>query len=228
MSETQEPRAPTRVSEMYEDEKELPVPGGDPEEAAPTDPPGALEMKAELEPEEDEKGEDVIPKWARPHIPSDLRIPRGKQVSFVRFKSKWTDAPEKGVMTAFPHAVGSGEARKVEMREELTRVVVCWPISDAEEKHALKRTRGEQGRTLDEYTKQMLRVVDGMRVDWTGEYGRKENVGQLVGADMLWKELGPKCTRLLKNLYVKTHNLNDEELADFFVNCLVVTSAVAG
>jgi hypothetical protein len=221
--ETQEPRRPTRVDELYEDEVELPTPEPAPDATDP--PPSPLEAKAEQEePEED----GAIPKWARPYIPDDLRIPRGKQVSFVRFKSKWTDASDKGVPTEFPYITGSGEARKLATREELTRVVICWPISDAEEKHALKRTRGEQGRVIDEYAKQMIRVVDGMRVDWTGEYAKRDNVGQLVGADIVWKELGPKCCRLLKNLYVKTHNLSDEELADFFVNCLVVTSAVAG
>ena len=126
---------PKNVSDLYEEE-----PKAAPETEAEEE-PGSLELKAE---EEDEGGKDDggdIPAWVREYLPSDFRIPRGAEVMFVRFRSRLTAAPDQGVMTLYPKRVLTGPGQfKIVQREELTRVLVLWPITDAEEKMALKRS----------------------------------------------------------------------------------------
>jgi hypothetical protein len=217
MEENEVGQAPKRrVADYYAEDKPPP--------AAPPPEPEPLELKAEVPDVVAASGEDDVPHWAVPYMPPDFRIPRGKEVTFMRFKSAWTDARDKGVLTIFPHKVGQGEGACVIQREELYRVLVCWPITDAEEKLANKR--GQQGSALNELAKQMIRAVDGRRVDWTGGWAREPEM--LVNPEAVWKELGPKCRGPIKTIYHRMHNLTDEELATFLLNCLVVVNAVAG
>lgn len=166
--------------------------------------------------------EGDVPLWAAPHIPPGLKVPRGRLVSFIRFRSAWTDAPEKGVMTTFKKRQADGSVKDEEV---LSRVLMCWTLSDGEERLAMQRTRGEPGRSYEELAKQQVRAVDGLRVDWSGEWAKNEG---LYPAARLWTELGGKCRPMVINLYRRTHSLSDEELADFLLNCVVARSAVAG
>jgi hypothetical protein len=143
----------------------------------------------------DPPDENAVPTWAK--IPPDLVFPKGKQVGFVLFRAEWTDRPDLG-----------------------DRMILTWGLTDAEEKLAIKATRGESGRTLSESAKRTIRAIDGVRADWTGKVG-PGNV------DRFWNEVGPKCRPLIINAYWKTHSLTQEETADFFVNCFTFRSAVA-
>ncbi len=147
-------------------------------------------------PEVDPKDPNAIPDWVV--LPPDLKVPPGKQLAFLLFRAKWTDKPSKG-----------------------DRQVILWPLSDADEKLALKRTRGEAMRTLGELSKQMIRAIDGVKADWTGN-------ASTGNVERLWDELGSKCRGLIQNYYAKTHQLAEEDKQDFFLNCLVVRNSVAG
>jgi hypothetical protein len=145
----------------------------------------------------DEDGDPIapnveeIPGWVQ--VPPDLVYPKGgRQVTYVLFKAAWTDVPEKG-----------------------DRHCVLWNLNEADEKLALKRTRGEALRTIDELAKQMVRCIDGHKSDWTGGFG-PGNV------DLFWNDIGAKCRQQLKNLYAKTHMFNTEDSIDFFTNCIAV------
>jgi hypothetical protein len=179
--------------------------------------------------EEESGNEAEIPAWARTAIPQGMKIPPGKQLSFLRFKSEWTDAPEKGNATTFRRKKPGTEGDAVAIMEDyeaLSRVLVTWPLTVAEERLALKRARGEVGRASDELAMQMIRGVDGKRIDWTGEWAK--NADELEPAERLWNEIGPKCRPLVINLYRQLHTLKAEELVDFFVDCLVVARPTGG
>jgi len=146
---------------------------------------------------------EIIPAWCI--FPEDpkWKIPPGKQLGVFRFRAAWTDRPDLG-----------------------DRVCVMFSLSDTEEKLAIKRTRGDNGRTLTEMSKGIIRAMGSPDVplvmaDWTGKLG-PGNV------DRFWNDIGPKCRVLIQNFYLRTHSLSQEELADFFQNCMVVKSAVAG
>lgn len=197
-----------KMEESLDDEHEGPV--------------SPLEARADEGPPTDD-----MPLWAAPHLPEDFRIPPGRQVAFMRFPSAWTDAPDKGVLSTYARRVRRGEDDyEVVETEELSRIIVCWPISDLEERLAMQRTRGEPGRSYDELTKQMIRAVDGRRADWSGTWAKKPD--QLIDVKTVWSELGAKCRQPLLGLYRQLHQLSTEQSADFFLHCLVVTSAVAG
>jgi len=208
---TTDPMLRTTIAQLTEEDVPTPPP-----------PPTPLELKAEENPPpQDNPGE--IPSWAQPYIPEDMRIPRGKQVYFVRFRSALTDAPHLGVKTTYKVREPGNE--KLVDEEVLSRVIIVWPLSDLEEKQALKRMRNEPGNSLAEYAKQMIRAVDGKLVDWTGEWAK--NPG-LYNVQILWGELGTKCRTRLKDMYVRLHNMTDEEMADFLLNGIASASAVAG
>jgi hypothetical protein len=136
-----------------------------------------------------------IPPWLV--VPTDARfkVPPNKQVAFMLFKAEWTDRPEKGA-----------------------RQCILWPITDAEEKLAIKATRGEAGRTLTEMSKMMIRAIDGHLAIRTGDLG-PGNV------DRFWDDIGGKCRQMITNYYMKTHALSKEEQADFYANCFAVRAA---
>lgn len=134
-----------------------------------------------------------VPDWAI--VPPGLKMPPGRQVYFVRFRAAWTDRPSKG-----------------------ERQCILWNLTESEEKHALRRTRGDALRAADELAKQMIRVIDGKPADWTGK-----DPGSAVGT--FWDEIGGKCRQLLKSHYAKTHMLDTAETADFFGSCIAVRTA---
>jgi hypothetical protein len=206
-------KKPRNVRELYE---EVPEPET-PEEPEPVSP---LELKAD-EGAEEPAEEGDIPSWAMDHLPEGFRIPKGKQVVFLRFQSAWTDEPSKGVLTTYRTSLKGAHIEK----EVLSRVLVCWPLSLAEAKSARRRARDNRD-VLEELTKQMVRAVDGKRVDWSGSWAKRPE--ELVDANQAWRELGVKVHPLVTNAYLKLHSLTDDELADFYLNCIVVTSAVAG
>ena len=143
---------------------------------------------------------NVIPDWVE--FPQGFKIPPHKQVAFLKFRAKWTERPDKG-----------------------DRWCMLWSLSDAEEKLAIKRTRGEHARTLAEFSKQMIRLIDGKRVDWSGSADMQATH---MNIDRFWDDIGGKCRSLIQNYYVKTHSLDMAEQADFFVNCLHVRTATVG
>lgn len=192
------------------------------------EPEAPVVEKAPLEEvQEDEQGGD-IPSWALPAIPQGMRFPPGKAVAFMRVRSSWTDSPQKGVQSIWrrprdPRDLAAG----FDSEEVLSRVAICWSITYGEERNALKRSR-EPTMTYDELTKQMIRAVDGRKVDWAGEYAKPENAGSLVSPEEFWRDLGVKCRPLFIAQYRQLHNLKEEELADFLSSSLVVVRAVGG
>ncbi len=149
----------------------------------------ALDRKA------DDPGDpDSIPEWVT--FPPNFKIPPGKTLGFIRFYGRWTERPEKG-----------------------DRVCIVWPLSDADEKLAYKRTRGETARSLAELTKQMVRAIDGEKVTWSGN----PQDGAIV--DRFWEDIGPRCRQMLQTYYLKTHSFSQEDQAEFFLHCLVSRTA---
>ena len=101
---------------------------------------------------------NVIPDWVV--LPPDLKIPRGKQLYFLRFRADWTEKPEKG-----------------------ERQCILWNLSDSDENMALKRAMGDGNRAFKELTKQMIRAVDGKRADWSqGFHSNIEKFWREVGS----------------------------------------------
>jgi hypothetical protein len=141
----------------------------------------------------------TLPDWVS--FPPGFKIPPGKEVSFLYFKAKWTDRPEKG-----------------------DRWCMLWTLSDADEKLAIKRTRGEDGRSLAELTKGTIRIIDGKRGDWTGTSDAETS----YSVDRFWDEIGAKCRELIKVIYIKTHQLSVTERADFLENCCIIRKAIVG
>jgi hypothetical protein len=125
-------------------------------------------------------------------IPPNFNPPKGVQVIFMLFKAEWTANPRKG-----------------------NRQAIAWPVTVMEEKNALSRARGDVLRSIDELSKAMVKYIDGVPVDWTGA-NREGNI------DQWWNEVGPKCRNILHRIYTQTHNLSDDEHADFFENCIAV------
>lgn len=135
------------------------------------------------------EGSDV-PEWAV--VPKDLRPPKGRQVIFLRIPARLTDTPLKG-----------------------ERQCIVWTLSDGDEKLAAERCEGKAGRASAEYTKQMIRAVDGNVASWMKASGP----GSL---DEFWREIGGKGRNLLMRVYSQLHLADDEELRDFFENCIAV------
>jgi len=140
----------------------------------------------------DAQGDDV-PEWAM--VPQNLRIPTGKSVVFLRFKSAMTDAPLKG-----------------------DRQCIVWTLSDGEEKLAADRCNSAQSRAPAEYTKQMIRAIDGVAVDWSKTRGP----GSI---DEFWKEIGPKGRNMMMRVYTQLHLADEDEVRDFFEHCIAVRTA---
>ncbi len=136
---------------------------------------------------------DDVPDWAL--VPSNLRVPKGRQVIFLRFPPAMTDAPLKG-----------------------ERQCIVWSLSDGEEKMANDRTGGSSARAPAEFTKQMVRAVDGVVVDWS----KPKGPGSL---DEFYREIGPKGRNLLMRIYTQLHLASEAEVADFFETCIAVRTA---
>lgn len=135
-----------------------------------------------------------IPDWVI--IPQGFKMPTGgRTVSFIKFRAEWTDTPGKG-----------------------DRQCIIWNLNGADEKLAIARSRGDHMRLMAELTKQMVRAVDGHKVNWSGK-GGPGNV------DLWYDAIGAKCRQIIQNHYVKTHALTEEERTDFFENCIAVRTA---
>jgi hypothetical protein len=177
--------------------------------------------------------DEGMPEWARGLVPPELKIPMGKKLTFLRFPSDWTDAPERGVPSLFrKKMITNDEGKLTEVKElekpeeRLCRVLVMWPINLAEERLAAgKAGDGSAGRLQHELAKMMLRAVDGMVVDRGGNWAKDDT---LISCDQVWSDLGPKCRPMVIAHYNKLHRLGDADLADFFINCVAVASASAG
>jgi len=132
-----------------------------------------------------------MPEWAT--IPVGMKMPKkGRSVAFLRIRADWTDEPDKG-----------------------DRWCMCWSLTEADERLAYARSRGDAQRSLGELAKQAIRVVDGHRADWSG----KMNAPGAV--NVFWNEIGAKGRMLVRNYYLQTHSLTNEEQIDFFANHFV-------
>lgn len=136
---------------------------------------------------------DDVPDWAL--VPANLKVPKGRQVIFLRFPAAITDSPLRG-----------------------ERQCICWSLSDGEEKMANDRTGGSSARAPAEFTKQMIRAVDGVVVDWS----RPRGPGSI---DEFYREIGPKCRNLLMRVYTQLHLATEDETRDFFESCVAVRTA---
>jgi len=126
-------------------------------------------------------------------MPPNLMLPsKGRQIQFVRFRAGWTDLPDKG-----------------------DRQCICWTLSDADERVAISRSMGEDHRVVTELTKRMIRAIDGIAVDESG-------INLAASVDTFWFEIGQKCRNQLTRLYSRLHSLSQEEMRDFFENCIAV------
>lgn len=136
------------------------------------------------------------PEWAA--VPSDLILPKGKQIYFIRIKAEWTDRPNEG-----------------------DRQCIAWNLNVADEDLALKRTRGEQTRVTRECCMMMVRAIDGHKADWTG--GNANSPGNV----RRWFDIiGPKGRMLLQNVYLRTHSVDTEVALRFFADCFASMSSV--
>lgn len=153
----------------------------------------AAAKKKKEYPDEEEGPQDpnALPKWVS--FPDGFKIPPGKQVVFMRFRAHWTDKPQMG-----------------------DRWCMLWNLSDADEKLAMARCRGDVLRSTSELAKQTIRLIDGVRADWTKTPGSGYDV------DKFWSELGAKCRQQIVNYYARLHVLSREEQQDFFKNCIAV------
>lgn len=164
--------------------------------------PKAEEPKAEeSKAEEKEAGPlrmpapaDDLPDWVV--MPEKLKVPRGRQVFFLRFPAEMTHAGWKG-----------------------DRQCIIWTLSDADEKVAHKRCGGDGNRVSVELTKQMIRAIDGVVADWGAAKGTPGSI------DEFWREVGPKGRELLMRVYVRTHHPDEREVRDFFEHCIAARTA---
>lgn len=127
------------------------------------------------------------PPWAK--VPSDLVIPRNVEVAFMKIPLK------------------SGD--------EMT--LVLWELGVRDERLARARTQGDfNTRLMDEMAKQMIRAIDGARVEWANPFT----------VERAWEEMGSKYRSVLNVWYLKSHQLSDDERVDFFEKCVVSARAV--
>lgn len=160
------------------------------DETEPEAPAAAAVQEEAASPRLPASGGSDVPEWAI--VPKDLRPPKGRQVIFLRIPAKLTDVPLKG-----------------------ERQCIVWTLSDGDEKLAAERCEGKAGRASAEYTKQMIRSVDGAVASWMKPTGP----GSL---DEFWREIGGKGRNLLMRVYSQLHLADDDELRDFFENCIAV------
>lgn len=135
-------------------------------------------------------------------VPTDLVIPTGRPVVYLRFKSEWTDLPNVG-----------GEMPD---RPGKWRQLIMWPLTDSEEGHANKRAQNDGNQAVREQTKQMIRAIDGKVADWSGRMSEPSSI------DRVWNELGSRCRGQLLRVYTQLTVLPQVEQADFFENCVEV------
>jgi hypothetical protein len=138
------------------------------------------------------------PDWAA--VPPNLAMPEeGSQIAFVRIPAKWTRRPAGG-----------------------DRTCILWPIGETEERLAYARSRGDIVRSISELSKSAIRAVDGHKANWDGNLKKPGSVTEF------WSAIGPKGRSMIRNWYVKTHNVTDEEALDFFSQHFVTVTVRKG
>ena len=139
--------------------------------------------------------DEAPPEWAQ--VPGDgFKLPPdGKEVLYIKIPGSLTDYKGKG-----------------------DRQCIMWNLTYADEKNALKRCFNDPMRTTDEMTRQMIRAIDGRRVNWASPASPD-------GIDRWWDEIGIRARMLLKGIFVKRTSASQEERLDFFGNCVVETSS---
>lgn len=156
------------------------------------------------------------PPWVR--LPGGLAIPRGRKAVFVRILSRDTDAPNIGFPLPFEdekallHA-GRGDPSKG--AGHLWRQCILWPLDMGDNTHALHRADGDPNRLSDEFAKQMIRVIDGNRADWTGAPGE-------ASMDQFWNQIGQRNRQMFQRIWSQLHVFSREEQLSFFENCVAV------
>lgn len=139
-----------------------------------------------------------IPEWAV--LPEKLKFPPGRKVAFILIPANWTEKPELG-----------------------DRQCIFWSMGSADEVTAIQRARGQGARMLPENAQQCIRAIDGKIVDWTG----KPTKGERIFVPRFWEEIGYGCRQLLQQVFLKLHEVTDEQQLAFFTSCLVIRSSVA-
>lgn len=135
------------------------------------------------------------PAWAK--IPKGFAFPKdGRQVFFFKFPVEHLALKTKG-----------------------ERQAILWPLSLADERQAMARTRGNSQRVASEYAMQMIRVIDGVVVDTTGR-----NPG--YSREKFFDEIGGQYRTMLENVWSRQHNLTVEEQVDFFLHSVAIRSVV--
>jgi hypothetical protein len=140
---------------------------------------------------------NAIPDWVV--LPDGFELPAVPDICFMRFRSKWTRAPQLG-----------------------DRVIVLWPLTFADERLATKRAQGDSSLIVTYQALQCVRLIDGMRADWTG----RPKPGISYSTMKFVDEVGKKCRHMVENYYAKVHMLDGDELADFFGNCFALRTGM--
>jgi hypothetical protein len=152
---------------------------------------------AVAEDEDDEADVTKLPAWARDAIPPDLKIPKGETVYVMRFLAPWTKS------------------------KTVDRTCVLWSLSIGDEKLANQRGGDNSQNTLLELAKQMVRAIDGHRIDYTG---RKPE----ASIDKWWNDIGRKCRTLIVSTFIRMHSLSDDERAYFLAHCVAARTLFVG
>lgn len=181
------------------------------EAAPPPEPPQQQAMPLESQdlpsPESFNSG---APHWAV--FGPDFRFPPNKQVFFLRIPSDWTDNPSVGrEMTDEKGAVMMKPGTEIPRK---WRQCIVWSLNVADKRAALQRSLGDDDRAIEECCRQMLRSIDGVRVDW----------GVAGVQDTFWNEIGERNRRLLKTLYHRLHALTQEQMTYFLADCVAARS----
>jgi hypothetical protein len=176
------------------------------QEASEPDAPEPEAPKPLQLPEPEDGG---APDWA--HVPQGMRFPRGRQFLFIRVPSKWTDTPKVGR----PLRVEDEAAVRIAGAGALWRQMVVWSVDVGDMKHAIQRSQGDANRLSEELTKQMIRAVDGVRTDWTGNPGE----GSM---DVFWNQIGQKNRQLMQRVWSMLNVHTREAQVDFFESCVAV------
>jgi hypothetical protein len=141
--------------------------------------------------ESKEKAGNDVPPWAS--LPKNVKMPnKGCSVAFMRIPAAWTSDPSKG-----------------------DRWCMCWQLGETDERLAYQRSRGDMQRSVSELAKATIRVIDGNKADWSGVSTKPGSVSEF------WSAIGPKGRQVVRNYYVRTHTVSDEEALDFFSNHFV-------
>lgn len=171
-----------------------------------------------------------VPEWARGLVPEDLPIPAGIKLTFMRMRSSLTRRPEIGVPTTWlvrnPNRRDDGDPKFVE-EVHISRVVIMWELSVAEERLAIKRAIDDADVTSS-LAKAFVRAVDGKIADTSGTWAHRDKRESMISTDAAWDQFGPKLRAMILNAYRQAHTLSSQEMADFFMQGHAVVSSRAG